>query len=151
MESRPMSRSAQTLLGILVLLGIAALTAIGLRRAPMEQAANSAESRQTCEVQAPEAFRANAREWCANGLFSKIEVTEEPENVVVLATFNPNGGHVWQLQNSNLLGSFRNLTDKIAVGAKGRNVGVSIHDASDNRVAACARLNTDAAAKCDTK
>ena len=35
--------------------------------------------------------------------------------------------------------------------AKGRNVSVDVHDAADKRIAACARLSTDAAATCEVK
>jgi hypothetical protein len=146
-----MNKNVGIVLGVVLLLAIAVLTTIGLRMAPMEQAANSAESRQTCEVEAPEALRASARDWCANGLLALIKVTEERENLVVIVRFNPNGAHIWQLQNSNLLGSFKSLTDRMAAAANGRNIAVSIHDASDNRLAACARLSTDAAATCTSK
>lgn len=146
-----MNRNLGILFGVVLLMAIAALTAIGLRVAPLEQAANSAESRQTCKVEAPEALRASAQDWCANGLFANIKVTEQPENVIAVAQFNTNGSHLWQMQSSNLLGSFRSLTEKMAAHAKGRNVAVSIQDGADERLAACARLSTDAAAKCEEK
>lgn len=146
-----MNKNIGMLFGVALLLGIAALTAIGLRIAPMEQPANSAESRQTCEVDAPDALRPSAREWCANGLFANIRITEQPENVITVAQFNTNGSHMWQLQSSNLLGSFRMLTEKIAANAGGRNVAVSIQDGADERIASCARRSTDTAATCKGK
>lgn len=146
-----MKRNAGILLGLALSLGIAALTAIGLRMAPMEQAANSGDSRQSCEVEASESLRPSAQEWCANGLFANVKVTEQPENVITVAQFNTNGAHMWQLQSSNLLGSFRTLTEKMAANAKGRDVAVSIQDGADEGLAACARLRTDTAAICEAK
>lgn len=146
-----MNKNLGILAGVALLLGIAALTAIGLRMAPMEQAANSGDSRQTCEVHASEALRASAQEWCANGLFANIKITEAPDNVITVAQFNTNGSHMWQLQSSNLLGSFRTLTETLAAHAKGKNVAVSIQDGADERLAACARLTTDAVAMCESK
>lgn len=146
-----MNRNLGLLFGVVLLMAIAALTAIGLRVAPLEQAANSAESRQSCEVEAPTALRASAQEWCANGLFANIKVTEQPENVITVAQFNTNGSQMWQMQSSNLLGSFRTLTEKMAANAKGKNVAVSIQDGADERLAACVRLSTSAAATCEAK
>jgi hypothetical protein len=49
------------------------------------------------------------------------------------------------------MNDFRNLTDRLASDAKGRDVAVDVHDPSDKRIAACARLTTEPMAKCEAK
>ena len=133
------------------LAGIAALVAIGQRVAPPQQAANSAESRQACKLEAPDALKAAGKQWCAIGLFKSVHVTEDPENVIAVLQFSPNGMQAWQIQSSGLVGEFRTLTDRMATDAKGRDISVDVHDAADQRLAACARLSTAAAAACEVK
>jgi hypothetical protein len=133
------------------LAGIAALVAIGLRFAPAQQASNSAESRQACKLEAPDALKAAGQQWCAIGLFKSVHVTEDPENVIAVLQFSPNGMQAWQIQSSGLVGEFRTLTDRMATDARGRNVSVDVHDAADQRLAACARLSDAAAAACEVK
>jgi hypothetical protein len=146
-----MTKNARGTLAITIVLGIAILVFAGLRMAPPQQAANSAESRQECHVEAPDTLQAAAKQWCANGLFSRVVVTEDDKNVIAVLHFSPNGTHVWQLQSNGLLASFRPLTERLAADGGGRNVAVSVHDASDKRIGACARLTTDAAATCEAK
>jgi hypothetical protein len=133
------------------LLAIAALVAVGLRVAPPQQASNSAESRQACKLDAPDDLRAAGAQWCAIGLFKSVHVTADPENVIAVLQFSPNGGEAWQMQSSGLINEFRTMTDRMARDAKGKSVAVDVHDAKDERIAACARLNTAAAAACEVK
>jgi hypothetical protein len=134
-----------------VLAGTAALVAIGLRVAPPQQASNSAESRQACKLEAPEALKAAGAQWCAIGLFKHVNLTADPENVIAVLQFSPNGVQAWQIQRNGLVGEFRTMTDRMATDAKGRNISVDVHDAADQRVAACARLSTAAVASCEVK
>ena len=146
-----MSRTTYWAWAAAVLAAIAALAAIGPRVAPVQGASNSAESRQACKLEAPDALKAAGRQWCAIGLFKSVHVTADPENVIAVMQFSPNGVQAWQMQSSGLVGEFRSLTDRLATDATGRNVSVDVHDAADQRVAACARLNTAAAAACEVK
>ena len=146
-----MSRTTYALWALAAFLGIATFVALGLRVAPPQQASNSAESRQACKLDAPEALKAAAAQWCAVGLFRSVTVTEDKENVITVLQFSMNGGDAWKMQNTGLLLEFRNMTDRIANDAKGKNVAVDVHDASDQRVAACARLTTEEMAKCEAK
>jgi len=134
-----------------VLAGIGALVAIGLRVAPPQQASNSAEAKQSCKVESPDELKAVAKYWCAIGLFKSVHVTIDKENVITVLQFSPNGAQAWQMQGAGLIGDFRANTDRMAASAPGKNVSVDVHDAADNRVAACARLNTEPAAKCEAK
>jgi hypothetical protein len=130
---------------------IAALIAVGLRVAPPRQASNSAESRQACQLDAPEPLRAAAAQWCAIGLFKSVTVTADPKNVIAVLQFSVNGADAWEMQSGGIMNDFRNLTDRLASDAAPRDVAVDVHDASDKRVAACARLTTEPMAKCEQK
>lgn len=133
------------------LAGIAGLVMLGLRIAPPQQASNSAESRQSCKVESPDELKAVSKYWCAIGLFKSVRVTIDKENVITVLQFSQNGAQAWQMQSAGLIGEFRTNTDRMASAAKGKNVSVDVHDAADKRVAACARLGTEAAAKCEEK
>jgi hypothetical protein len=146
-----MSRTTYWVLALAVVLAIAALAAIGQRVAPPQQAANSAESRQACKLDAPDELKAAGTHWCAIGLFSRVTVSTKDDNVIAVLQFSQNGAQAWQMQNAGLIGEFRTNTDRMAAAAKGMNVAVDVHDAADKRIAACARLSTDAAAQCEEK
>jgi len=133
------------------LAGIAGLVMLGLRIAPPQQASNSAEAKQACKVDSPDELKAVSKYWCAIGLFKTVHVTLDKENVITVLQFSPNGAQAWQMQSAGLLGEFRSNTDRMASAAPGKNVSVDVHDAADERVAACARLTTEAAAKCEVK
>jgi hypothetical protein len=122
-----------------------------LRIAPTQQASNSAESRQACKVESPDELKAVSKYWCAIGLFKSVHVTIEKENVITVLQLSQNGMQAWQMQSAGLIGEFRTNTDRMASAAKGKNVSVDVHDAADKRVAACARLGTDSAAKCEER
>ena len=134
-----------------VLAGIAALVILGQRFAPLQQAANSAEARQSCMVESPDELRAAAKPWCAIGLFSRVTISAKDDDVIVVLQFSQNGAQAWQMQRAGLIEEFRTNTDRMASAATGRNVSVDVHDAADKRIAACARLSTDAAAACEVK
>ena len=135
-----------------LLAAIAALVAAGLRIAPPQQASNSAESRQACKLEAPEALKPAGAYWCAIGLFAQVNITETDEkNVLAVMQFSPNGAQAWQMQNAGLINEFRTLTDRLARDAGGRNVSVDVHNSIDKRIAVCARLTTDEMAACEEK
>jgi len=146
-----MTNRTQTPLAVALIVSIAVLVGIGLRFAPVEQASNSAEARNECTVEGPDEWKATAQEWCANGLFARVAVTSDKENVIAVAHFSANGAHVWQLQSTNLVNSFRQLTDQIAAGANGRSVSVSVQNPDETPLVVCARLNSDSAATCEEK
>ena len=146
-----MTKTAHVTLGIALVVAIAVLVAIGLRLAPIEGASNSAEARNECKIEGPEEWKPTAQEWCANGLFARVALTSDEENVIGVAHFSANGAHVWQLQSSNLIHSFRQLTDHTAARASGRNVSMSVQNPDETRVVGCARLSRDSAAACEAK
>ena len=139
------------MLAVALVVTIAVLVGIGLRYAPIEQASNSAEARNECKVEGPEEWKATAEEWCDNGLFARVAVTSDEKNVIAVAHFSANGAHIWQLQSTNLVNSFRQLTDQIASRAKGRSVSVSVQNPDETRLVVCARPSGDSAAACEEK
>jgi len=146
-----LKKTVKVTLAIAIVVAVIALAMIGQRLSPPQQGPGGAQSNQPCKIEALDELRVPASQWCANGLFSRVSITGDKENVIAVAQFSPNGAQIWQIQNAGLLATFPGLTDKIAGAAGGRHVSVDVHDAADRRVAACARLNTDAAAKCDLK
>ena len=134
-----------------MLAAMAALVAIGLRVAPPQQASNSAESRQACKVESTDELKSVAKYWCAIGLFSRVTISTKDDNLIAVLQFSQNGAQAWQMQSAGLIGEFRQNTDRMASNAKGKNVSVDVHDASDQRVAVCARRTTDAVAACEEK
>lgn len=146
-----MGRTGYVLWALAALTAIVVLSVIGMRYAPVQQAANSAESRQACQVEAPEGLKAAASQWCAVGLFSRVTASIEKEEVIAIVQFSQNGMQGWQMQSGGLVGEFRSLTDRMAADAAGKNIAISVQDPADRRVAACARLNTEKEAKCEAK
>ena len=137
---------------LMALAGIVVLVALGLRIAPSQQPANSAEARQACKLEAPEALKAAGAQWCAIGLFAQVNITEDEKTVIAVMNFSPNGAEAWQVQSSGLINEFRSLTDRLARDAGGnRDVSVDVHDALDKRIAVCARLTTAKMAECEQK
>lgn len=146
-----MGRTTQLVWALAALVAIVALAIIGQRFAPAQRAANSAEARQICKVESPDELRAAAKQWCAIGLFSRVTISTKDDDVIAVLQFSQNGVQAWQMQSAGLVGEFRTNTDRMASDAKGKNISVDVHDAADKRIAACARLSSDAAAKCDVK
>ena len=146
-----MSRAMNAAWSIAALVAIAALVLIGQRVAPFGQASNSAETRSTCKMDAPDQLKTAGAHWCAIGLFSQVTITEDKENVIAVLLFSPNGSQAWQLQSGGIINEFKSLTDRTATDAGGKNVSVDVHDAMDKRIAACARLATESAAKCELR
>jgi hypothetical protein len=104
-----------------------------------------------CDVDAPEALKAAAKKWCADGLFSRAAVTGDDQHVIAVMQFTPNGAQTWELQSGLLMGEFRGLTEQLASAAPGKDISIALHDAADRRVGACARTSADTAATCGNK
>ena len=143
--------AARWIVGIAILTAVIALAMLGQRVSPPQQGPSGAQSSAPCTVEALDDLKAAASQWCANGLFARVSVTGDQENVIAVAQFSPNGAQIWQIQNAGLMATFPGLTERIAAAAKGRHVSVDVHDAADRRVAACVRRNSDASARCELK
>jgi hypothetical protein len=149
---RPKVRKAtRAMLSVAIVVAVIALAMLGQRLSPPQQGPSGAQSGEPCKIEAIDGLQSAANHWCANGLFAHVVVSGDKEHVVAVAQLSSNGAQVWQIQNAGLMATFPGLTDKMAAAAGGRSVSVSVHDAADRRVATCARMNTDAAARCDLK
>jgi hypothetical protein len=148
-----MTTAVRVTLAAAILVAIVVLAMVGERIAPAVQTpVAAASSKQKCDVDArPEELHAAAKLWCKDGLFFRVTVTTNEKAVVGAAQFTPNGAQTWELQSSLLIDDFRRLTNQMAAAAGGRDVGISLNDAGDRRVGACARAKEDAAAVCSTK
>ena len=146
-----MTTNNRVMFGLVAVIATIGLAMLGQRLAPPVMGPTGAESHGKCKVEAPDELKAAAKQWCANGLFDRVSVTGDKLNVIAVAQFSANAAQLWQIQSASLLPNFRVLTDHLAADAAGRNVAMSIHDAADHRIAACARLNTDQAAACEAK
>ena len=145
-----MIRLASISPGVKLVAAIVALAIAGQRFAPPNQTPAGGDVKgQHCDVDAPEPLHAAAKRWCADGLFVKaIVTTADPQNVIAVMQFTPNGAQTWQLQSGLLMGEFRSLTDQLAAAAGGTNISVALNDAGDRRVGACQRKSNEAAATC---
>jgi hypothetical protein len=146
-----MTKGMHTALAILVVGAIVGLAIAGQRLAPAMLAPIGDTRKTACKVDAPEALKAAAKRWCADGLFARAAVTGDDKDVIAVMQFTPNGAQTWELQSGLLMGEFRGLTDQFAADAAGRNISIALHDAADRRVGACARRTTDKAATCGDK
>lgn len=145
------SKAARWTLGLVIIGAVIVLAIVGQRLSPPQQGPSGGQSNEPCKIEALSEMKGAAEQWCANGLFGQVSITGDKENVIAVAQFSPNGSQIWQIQSNGLLATFPGLTEKMAAAASGRNVSVSVHDATDQRVAACARTTTDAVAKCELK
>ena len=134
--------------GIVIALAVIVLVIVGRRVSPPSSTPTARESDRTCAVDAPDALRAAAERWCANGLVSRVGVTVDERNVVMAVQFSPNGAQTFQLQSASIVNTFRTLTEEMAAASPGRDVSVAVQGAANHRVVACARLRTDASATC---
>jgi hypothetical protein len=147
-----LNQTARWILALVILVAVIALAVIGQRLSPPQQGPSGAQSSEPCTVDTLlSGLEPAAKQWCANGLFSRVSITGDKQNVIAVAQFSANGSQIWQIQSNGLLATFPGLTDKLAAAAGGRSVSVSVHDAADQRVAACARAATDTEAKCELK
>ena len=145
-----MKRTVHLVLAAAMLIAIVLLAVAGERLAPPVQTPTGSDARATCHVEAPEALRAAAQQWCTNGLFARVSVTADAQHVITVAQLSTNGAQVWQIQNTGLMSSFRELTNQMAAASSGRDVSISVQDAADRRLAACAR-DGNTVATCELK
>lgn len=138
-------------LAIVIVIAVIGLAVLGQRISPPQQGPSGSQSNEPCKIEALSEMQEVAKQWCANGLFGRVSITGDKENIIAVAQFSANGSQIWQIQNSSLLATFPGLTEKMAGAAGGRHVSVSVHDSADQRLAVCARANTDAEARCEMK
>jgi hypothetical protein len=98
----------------------------------------SSEPDEPCVVEAPASARQAAQNWCEGGIFTKVNVSNDANNFVVLLQFSNKGYRSWQNAEHTILNRFRRVTDQIAETAD-MNVAFSLHNTKGDVVGGCAR------------
>jgi hypothetical protein len=145
-------KTKRIMASVALVAAVLALAFVGQKVVPPVMApAGVGIGKKACDVDAPQALHAAAKKWCADGLFQKVAVTGDQQNVIAVMRFNPNGAQTWQLQSGLLEGEFRSLTDQMAAAAPQKNLAIDLHDAADRRVGSCARTPADTTSTCGTR
>lgn len=105
------------------------------------------EPDEPCRVEAPAAARAAAQSWCQGGIFTKVNVSSDDSNFVVLLQFSKKGQRAWTNGRYTILNRFRGVTDEIAQTAD-MNVAFSLHDPRGQMVGGCIRKRSERESTC---
>jgi hypothetical protein len=106
------------------------------------------EPDEPCRVEAPAAARAAAQSWCQGGIFTKVDVSLDGSNFVVLLQFSKKGQLAWTNGRQTILNRFRGVTDEMAQTAD-MNVAFSLHDPQGQIVGGCFRKRSDRESTCN--
>jgi hypothetical protein len=96
------------------------------------------EPDEPCIVEAATSVRQAAQNWCQGGVFTKVNVSTNANNFVVLLQFSKKGKRSWENSNQEILNRFRNVTDEM-VEKTDMNVAFSLHDTDGQMLGGCAR------------
>jgi hypothetical protein len=96
------------------------------------------EPDEPCRVEAPSAARAAAQRWCEDGVFTRVNVSNDADNFVALLQFSKKGLRAWTSERPETLNRFRRLTDEMVEKAD-MNVAFSLHDTNGQLIGGCAR------------
>jgi hypothetical protein len=110
--------------------------------------AHSTEQQESCrvEVQRPQ-WRDAAQKWCEGGLFTLVNVSQDPKNIVVRLHMSNKGQRVWSDKRSAVLDMFRGFTDEI-VEKTDMNAAFFLHDTNARMVGRCVRTRGAREATC---
>lgn len=136
---------------------LALLALVSMLRAPAPTprretaAANAvAEPDEPCTVEAPAAARQAAQNWCEGGVFTKVNVSTDANNFIVVLQFSQKGQRSWQNQKFTILNRFRSLTDEMATKTD-MNVAFSLHNTDSQMLGGCARQRDARKSTCNAK
>jgi len=110
-------------------------------------ATTSSEPYEPCVVEAPPSARAAAQKWCEGGVFTKVSVSSDENNFVVLLQFSRQGQRSWSSGKYAILNRFRRVTDEIVKTAD-LNVALSLFDTSGILAGGCFRKRGEAESTC---
>ena len=68
------------------------------------------EPDEPCRVEAPPAAQAAAQNWCQDGVFTKVNVSTDANNFVVMLQMSTKTQQVWDKNRFRLLNPFRQIT-----------------------------------------
>ncbi len=116
--------------GIVPLLALLALVALRSPSPPprgQPVGANAVlEPEEPCTIEAPATFRPMAENWCDGGFFTKINISTDANNIVVLQQFSKKGQRTWEDHRRDHLKRLRSLTDAMSTSNK-MNVAFTLH------------------------
>jgi hypothetical protein len=117
-------------------------------RAEPTALAQVTERQEPCrvEVQRPQ-WRDAAQKWCEGGLFTLVNVRQDPKNIVVLLQMSNKGQRVWSNKRLAVLDTFRAFTDEI-VEKTDMNAAFFLHDTDAHMVGGCVRTRGAREATC---
>lgn len=87
---------------------------------------STAAPAEPCAVEAPPGARDSAGGWCKSGLFTKVNVSSDNSNFVVLLQLSNKGQAAWDDNRYRILNTMRQMTDAMATEAD-TNAAVSFH------------------------
>jgi hypothetical protein len=151
-------------LGIVHLLAVLAMLVLVSLRSPSPPtrgqtvAANAAlqpnaanaglEPEEPCSIEAPAALRPMAEIWCDGGFFTKINISTDANNFVVLQQLSKKGQRAWQNRKLNQLDRLRSLTDAMGMN-NGMNVAFTLHGIDGQKLGGCMRKRGAPESTCD--
>jgi hypothetical protein len=107
----------------------------------------STEPAEPCTVEAPSSARAAAQNWCEGGVFTKVNVSNDANNFMVLLQLSNKGQRMWARNREATMERFGSITDEMVEKAQ-MNVAFSIHDTGGTMVGGCAQMRYQSASTC---
>jgi hypothetical protein len=155
--SQPAKKTNRALWTGLLIFGALLVVWIGAAIAPPERqhATRAAvqpadEPDEPCTVEASASARQAARNWCEGGVFTKVNVSTNANNFVVLLQFSAKGQRSWENSKEATLNRFRRLTDEM-VERTDMNVAFSFHGTDGQILGGCARKSGVSGSTCSSR
>jgi 2-keto-3-deoxy-L-rhamnonate aldolase RhmA len=109
--------------------------------------ASTAEPDEPCRVEAPVEAQRAAQSWCQEGIFTRVNVSQDARNFVVVLQFSNKGLRGWTNAKYTVLNRFRQVTDEM-VEKSDMNVAFSLYDTNGQMVGGCARRRGARESRC---
>jgi hypothetical protein len=136
---------------VVIFFGLLVLGYCGSQLKPSSSTrSSSSEPAEPCRVEAPAAARAAAQNWCEDGIFTMVNVSNDPNNFVVLLQFSRAGQRAWNNGAPTILNRFRRITDEMAQKTD-MNVAFSLHDTNGQLLGGCVRKRSDSESTCNSR
>ncbi len=108
------------------------------------------EPDEPCSVEAPASARAAAQNWCEGGVFTRVNVSIDANNFVVMLQFSKKGQRTWADRKDTILNKFRQITDEM-VEKTDINTAFSLHDTNGQLLGGCARKRAAHESTCNSR
>jgi len=117
-------------------------------RTSQPSSARTEEPDEPCSVEAPPAARAAAQNWCEGGIFTRVNVSSDANNFIVMLQFSKKGQRVWTAGKYTLLNRFRKITDEMVTHTD-MNTAFSLFDTEGSTLGGCVRKRSAAESTCN--